>query len=614
MTKKLLLSMLSFALVANVAMAAFPNATVKGMERNFRPVMEQTDAVKMQKAAKADDTQVFLEDFEESDEIGTPVNWVIYDEYKDEDGNPAMFTIPIYQATSGGADAFSGYYGLASMYDSNNTRDAWAIAPGVELTAGVTYHFGIYSLCQGYNGAIDEWELTIGDAQTIDAQTTVVIDRKGANAVTDLSWTLCQGTFTPETTGTYYPAIHHCTSVKDVNICLWDYFQIDSDHIKIFPEGYLYSTGGLWNLDQFMADADGYALTPSTYIPNNSTLQYGCIGANIESIAWDFGAYGTADDIESATPIVTYALAEEDSVCDDALLIMSNSDGDEYYMRTFNIKKTDSEMGYFDIVGNIKPEDGLFAPSIDEENPYAAVAGLSTFWTRFAECFERPADATTAVYGIAPLYVYYKMSIVNKSKEFTVRILKADENGMPGEAVHSQNYKFSDYFDTNQGGLGIATMSFPEPVYVTGTFFIEMEMPEITPSSSNCFMLPLSTREYHVDNTLYVFNESKKAWSSTYEEFGSHVSMCSGMYVAAEFAEFAGVNKVVTSNYQIYFDGENINVVGAAAGDAIVVTDIAGRTIANTVANDVKTTVNGSFNAGIYLVTINGQTQKIVIR
>ena len=127
--------------------------------------------------------------------------------------------------TGGQLQAFSGDYALVSMYDDASGRDAWAISTAMELEAGVTYHFGVYSLCMGYMSIIDEWEMTIGTAQTANAQTTTVIDCKGSNAAKEGEWTLHTGTFTPATAGTYYIAIHHCTAEAGGNICMWDEIQ-----------------------------------------------------------------------------------------------------------------------------------------------------------------------------------------------------------------------------------------------------------------------------------------------------------------------------------------------------------------------------------------------------
>lgn len=126
-------------------------------------------------------------------------------------------------------------------------------------------------------------------------------------------------------------------------------------------------------------------------------------------------------------------------------------------------------------------------------------------------------------------------------------------------------------------------------------------------------MIPIATRNFN-DNSLFMYDATQEKWVASNDMLEGLGGISSTIFIAGEFAEFAGVDKVIANNYQIFFDGENIIVAGVNAGDAITVNDIAGRTVANVVANDVKTVIDTELNAGIYLVTINGQTQKIAVR
>ncbi|MBO7317866.1 MAG: T9SS type A sorting domain-containing protein [Bacteroidales bacterium] len=608
MTKKLLFGLATLALSANIAMASV--APVKLAKQ------AGSNRVSMQKTVAGDDTQLLLEDFEEINTTTMmPEGWTIVDAATSINcAQPAV-------ETNGTLQAFSGTFTLVSMYSDEDARNAWAISPAIQLEAGVTYHFGTWAFCMGYGNIIDEWEMTIGNAATAEAQTTTIIDCKGSNAKKDTEWNLYSGTFTPATSGTYYFAIHHCTGEAGGNICMWDYVQVDSDHIRIMPEGTMMSKGGLWSIDQFMVDNQGYRLVPRVYTYEGETFEYGYNATNCESVLWDFGFYGSTDDDTAEKPIVTFELEEDNNqVFNEDMLILINEDGETGILREYYINRIHNTDGYGDCVGNFKPEDNLYTFTSSDNVTYDALCGLSETCNRFAERFDRPANVKTIIAGSYVLFGNYKISPVHASKTITARILKADENNMPGEEVFSKEFKIKDVFGTSEiasGSLSLGAIVFNAEIEVTGTFFFEIEFPEIQPSSNNRLFMAHSYARENGDYTTYFYNNIDLAnkpagWYSSRDFYG--IDICSGIYPNVYFNDNSAVKSVAVAEWNVFANGSELNIVNARENADIVITDIAGRVVFTTQAQAIKTTIETNLNNGVYIVTIDGVSTKVVIR
>lgn len=612
MTKKLLFSLVAIAIAANVAIAQV--ATPMLLQAKTSAPSKQHNRTMVQKAPMADDTQVLLEDFEQLNQDNMmPEGWVVVDALQ------GVNCANIAESTQGQFGAFSEDYGLTSMYDDENSRDAWAIAPAITLEAGQTYHVGIYAFCMGYASTTDEWQLTVGTSQSVEAQTTVVIDHTGSNATRDSEWILCTGTFTPATTGSYYLAIHHCTQATGGNMAMWDYLQVDSDHIRFMPEGFFRSKGGLWSLDQFMADANGNYLMPRVYTYEGEQFEFSYYAENCESVMWDFGSYGNPSESDEASPIISYDLGEgKDEVATENVLIMMNEDGEAYSIREFYINRVHNEKAFFDFVGNFKPEDNLYTLSDNGTNE--ALCGLNSSYRRIAERFDRPADSKITVAGFYLVFGNYKMSPVHINKTYTARILQADANGMPGNVLFSKEYKFSETMgkdEISSGYLALAPVVFESEVEVTGSFFIELELPEITPSSNNRLFIAHCYDRENDDCSTYYYNSTDIAgkpagWYNAYDFYGRNI--CCGIYPNVLFNDKTAVIAPSMAACTVYANGSELNVVNAKLGSKIVVTDIAGRVVLTATANNLKTTINTGLNEGIYIVTVDGVSTKISIR
>lgn len=607
MTKKLLFGLATLFVAANLAMASAPAHLIKTGKGNSRQATKTSVA--------SDDTQLLFEDFENINTTTMmPEGWVTFDPITYiKCGN-------ILQESEGLYQAFEGSNALYSWYDEENSRDAWAISPGMTLEAGTTYYMGVYALCMGYYSP-DEWTMTIGTAQTPEAQTNIIIDCSGINSKHDTEWTFYQGTFTPETSGTYYIGIHHCTTSTEGFICLWDDLQVDSDHLRFRPEGSFTSKGGLWSIDQFLADQAGYRLVPHVYTYEGEEFEYSYKANHCESVEWDFGFYGVTDDINASNPIVTFDLAEDDiKIFNEDLLILMNQDNETAILREYYMTRIHGEEGVADCVGNFKPEDNTYTFSTSSSTPNEALIGLNESYKRIAERFDRPADAKTLIAGSYVMFGNYRISPVNASKNLKVRILNADANGMPGEAVFSKEFKIKDVLGTNQiseGYLSLGAIVLEEEVEVTGTFFFEIEFPEITPNANNHIFLAHSNNRDNGDCTTYIYNNidlasKPKGWYTATDY--CDMNICCGIYPNVYFNDNTAVKTPSAASWTVFVNGSELNIVNARENADIVITDIAGRIVFTAQAQAIKTSIETNLNNGVYIVTIDGVSTKVVIR
>ena len=124
------------------------------------------------------------------------------------------------------ATPYAGAGNLYYAYSSTAAANTWAFAPGVSLTAGVTYSVDFYQNTAGGTTFPEKLKVTVGQGQTVAAQTTTIWDNAGGTSLTNTVYTLRTATFTPSVTGTYNFAFN-CYS--DAN--MWNLFV---DEYKVY--------------------------------------------------------------------------------------------------------------------------------------------------------------------------------------------------------------------------------------------------------------------------------------------------------------------------------------------------------------------------------------------
>lgn len=554
-----------------------------------------------QKAPAAAASVVYRSDFENEQE------WTIVD-------NSTTAAFPMQIGGLQGIDPVSGARYLVSGYDSRAARNAWAFSEGVELTAGQTYSVGVYAYASGFSNTLDEWRVTVGTAANEASQTTTVIDRSGDNAVSYTEWTLCTAEFTPSASGTYYFGINHCTKTFDVNAVAFDLFQVDDEKIAVYPSGTMYSEGGLWSVwNLFAIDEQGTLPTPILYSASSVPMTYNYVGKDVETIEWMFGEGASVSSSTEDSPVITYNFAE-DSINTDVYLFLRNSDGEVALERNYDVKNLYSSQVAADYVCNFQPED-MPTYYTTSGNQYSFLFGMSAINQEFAEYFELPETFNSTVSGIMMMAAGYNATTTDLSDEVVVNICAPDAEGLPGEVLGGQTITIGDLFT----GYNSLMITFDTPVNVEGSFFVTLRMPDATPSSSYYLALYNATERGNTYNTMYFNIEDASlgiptGWYAAPEIFeGLYTSALVSPLLQCETTGVAA-NKLDNSSI-VYTNGKELNIVNAAAGSHVMVTDIAGRTVlATSVGNSVRTTINTNLNRGIYLVTVDGKTTKVAIR
>lgn len=613
--KNLLLGIAAVAMVTN-AMAVVPvqKGELKADEAVKQVMLKRADGRMQavapsqmslrtpQKAPAAAASVVYSSDFENEQE------WTIVD-------NSTTAAFPMQIGGLQGIDPVSGARYLVSGYDSRAARNAWAFSEGVELTAGQTYSVGVYAYASGFSNTLDEWRVTVGTAANEASQTTTVIDRSGDNAVSYTEWTLCTAEFTPSASGTYYFGINHCTKTFDVNAVAFDLFQVDDEKIAVYPSGTMYSEGGLWSVwNLFAIDEQGTLPTPILYSASSVPMTYNYVGKDVETIEWMFGEGASVSSSTEDSPVITYNFAE-DSINTDVYLFLRNSDGEVALERNYDVKNLYSSQVAADYVCNFQPEDIPTYYTNTSSNKYSFLFGMSAINQEFAEYFELPETFNSTVSGIMMMAVGYNATTTDLSDEVVVNICAPDAEGLPGEVLGGQTITIGDLFT----GYTSLMITFDTPVNVEGSFFVTLRMPDATPSSSYYLALYNATERGNTYNTMYFNIEDASlgiptGWYAAPEIFeGLYTSALVSPMLQCETTGVAA-NKLDNSSI-VYTNGKELNIVNAAAGSHVMVTDIAGRTVlATSVGNSVRTTIDTNLNRGIYLVTVDGKTTKVAIR
>ena len=112
------------------------------------------------------------------------------------------------------------------LYHQTVAHNAWLITPAIALTAGKSYNLEFLLSMAGYQGALEDLEVKIGNAATAAAMTTLLLQ----NTADYETWTNIPVRFTVPTTGNYYIGFH-AKSPADVN-----YIAIDDISVTEFAD------------------------------------------------------------------------------------------------------------------------------------------------------------------------------------------------------------------------------------------------------------------------------------------------------------------------------------------------------------------------------------------
>ncbi len=533
-------------------------------------------------------TLPYTENFDTPDvSTALPAGWSVSDA-----SATAAFTIQVNALS--GITAHSGKYYLVSGPDSRgNARDAWAFSPALSLEAGKPYYIALYCFAPGYQGVADQFEITVGSEASAAAQTQRLVDRTGEQAEICTEWTKVEGVFTPETAGEYYFAIHHCTPAgTQGNAVGFDDFTVSSEPLVELPSVEAYYTGGLWS---FTAD--------TVYVGDSEPLNYGATGQNVDSYSWEFGTDATPASVQAASASVVYGT---DGVKQGVVTATNENGTASDTLETGVVHLSPAVMDY---VCNRRKSDELTTYQVSE---YGFMLGLNSNYTTIAEKFTLPDNARGEVDEVV-IYTYlYALDAANQEKSLILSIYDEGPDGLPGEAVASFSGRLGELFGSENSVGQFCTAFFPA-VEVTGSFFVVLEFPEITPDADNMLGLVSTKSRTQDDCTAYANYQGR--WYAMNSLYGGAnlSSMISPRY---RFVAVSAVQNVANdSALSLSMTGETLYIRGTVAGDLYRVFDLSGRMVATGATDEAETVVSLSgLSSGVYVVCIGGRPVGKMVR
>jgi hypothetical protein len=502
--------------------------------------------------------------------------------------------------TLAGLSALSGSNYLISGFDKYASRNAWAFSPAFSLTAGVTYHIYIYTYAKGYNGTKDEFKITVGTNQTAASQTTVIINKTGANAVAVSAWTRYEGTFTPASAGSYCFGINHCTAAMDVNAIAFENFVL-SDKVYVEPPKVdIFTTGGLQSVTN--------VINNSVYLTSSEQIKYIVKLTNATSFKWGFDVSASASSTSDSISIVTYSTEGTHIATINAV----GSGGSSVGTATHNIKRPQENVTS-DLVFNFKSYD---QPATIFFTDYNYLVGPNAYYKKMAEKYTLPNNSSVSISQIYLNLGAYNLSTANLSKNVIISILKADgANGLPGSVVTTATTTYENLFGaTTISSSTSKSFTLATPVTVNGSFYIAIDFSTITtPGSSNYIgLVSTSSRKYN-DASFYLFYNNAWVSSATLIPNGQLSA-----YIAPKITFLTPIRTPVENpsfdDLVVSVSDHKLYIHNAIAGNRVNVYNLVGDNIFSSILNANDAMLPITLKSGIYLVKVAQKVSKVIVR
>ncbi len=493
-----------------------------------------------------------------------------------------------------------GNYVLFSQYSSLAPRNMWAFSPSFTLTAGTEYFVSIYVYAPGYNGAKDEFRVTVGSDQTAGSQTTVLIDKSGASATTYSNWTLLEGSFTPTADGNYYFGINHGTSVTDANFVEFDAFAITpSTPIVYPPSAQIYTwNGGLWSAT---SDDNEIYLSPA------EAVTYTAVNAsNTNSYAWTFADAAPSNSSDPQLAVV-YDLDGSKS----ANLQITGNGGSTQISSDLLISRPQN--GISDYVWNITPSEGLESYTFCN---YNYLVGLNSYYKRIAEKYTLPSTVEVELSSVDLYVAKYTISSENINNNVLINVYSGGTDGLPNTLLGSYTTTYGSLFGSSPiTTTTIKGYSLPAPLAITGSFFIEIDLSGYTsnPTATNNlgFYSSPNRISFLKYNTTYVYLNNK--WNSTTELTSATISAGIAPSLSFKTPGTNSNNKEIDVKKGVQFSDNGLQISGASTGEGIKVFDLSGKLIFSATAVQGTLKYPLSLRKGLYFVKVGSETTKLLV-
>ena len=159
----------------------------------------------------------YSENFDTTEEEYIPAGWAV-------EGSTPFAVYPAFDWY--GVQAQSGANALVSGYPQTGNRTDVAFSPMFEMKAGVKYTMTVWVMMKNtaQNGRNPGMKITVGTAQTSDAQTTELATDEG-----ECDWKEVTVTFTPETDGQYCFGLWCNSVLSSAGDVFFDTFSVSAE-------------------------------------------------------------------------------------------------------------------------------------------------------------------------------------------------------------------------------------------------------------------------------------------------------------------------------------------------------------------------------------------------
>lgn len=494
-----------------------------------------------------------------------------------------------------GLKAISGNSYLISGYDTSISRNAWAFSPSVSLTANKTYYIYIYARAAGYADVKDEFKITVGTNQTSASQTTILIDRTGANAVIYSGWVKLEGVFRPSVTKSYVFGINHCTVAKDVNAVAFEDFTISENRFIPAPVAKIYSSGGLNSLQH-----------DSVYVSKNEELSYYAKATNVAMSSWVFdGSANNITQLQGDSIVTVNYDAEGQHIAKLNVLGLDGSSISQADTVNYLIRP----QGITDIVWNINPTDGYTVNTTGTANNYAY--GLNGTYNKIAEQYYLPSNVSVKLNALYFCVYYYQLLNTNRSKAFTITIQSKDsETGLPGAVLATYTPTFATLFGTTtiNGSSIYKSYALTTALAITGSFYVVLDFTNAgLPGATNNIGLISTTERPYEYGTSYVYYQNQ--WTSI-----GYASGGIAAYLTYVIPISTTIKTTTTPQLVVYIADNKLHIEQATVGSKLSVFDLSGKNIYSTVLKADNTALSLSLKRGVYLIKVDDKVSKIIVK
>lgn len=273
---------------------------------------------------------------------------------------------------------------------------------------------------------------------------------------------------------------------------------------------------------------------------------------------------------------------------------------------------------------------------------YDYAVGVNPYYRSIAERFEMPSDVTPDISSLSIFTSMYNLfindigegSINDKEKTYTV-VIYPDKDGKP-DTEHPLGSKTEKLINTF-GDSGYyqpvrQSISFDEPINVSGTFYVAFEFDELdlydeTQERNYRTWIGFDTRKHANKQTTFYVKPEKALPGSDYvvdgnwcraDEFSSELtgysfSVMPWVKFHQKIADAIGTTTTGNMEIEISADGENYRVSGLSDGESVRVYSVSGVQVFNGKARGGEVVIPASgWSNGIYVINAGNESVKIL--